>query len=101
MNRVDPPTEPGTAPRFIDRALNWIERAGNTLPDPAALFLTARAAALEWEEERWVEEVKPTLNFLEFDGYFKAIEGEAEQDGAMTASVTIKVCSALTDTAAA
>lgn len=39
MNRVDPPTEPGTAPRFIDRALNWIERAGNTLPDPAALFL--------------------------------------------------------------
>ncbi|HSJ31229.1 MAG TPA: AbgT family transporter [Longimicrobiales bacterium] len=40
MNRVDPPTEAGTAPpRFIDRALNWIERAGNTLPDPAALFL--------------------------------------------------------------
>lgn len=30
-----------------------------------------RAAALEWEEERWVEEVKPTLNFLEFDGYFR------------------------------
>jgi p-aminobenzoyl-glutamate transporter AbgT len=35
MNRVDPPTEAGTAPpRFIDRALNWIERVGNTLPDP-------------------------------------------------------------------
>lgn len=30
-----------------------------------------RAAALEWEEERWVEEVKPTLNFLELDGYFR------------------------------
>src|SRR5690606_2365005 len=30
-----------------------------------------RAAQLEWEEERWVEEVKPRLNFLEFDGYFR------------------------------
>ncbi|MFZ9888904.1 MAG: hypothetical protein ACO3JL_15515, partial [Myxococcota bacterium] len=30
-----------------------------------------RAASLEWQEERWVEEVKPTLNFLEFDGYFR------------------------------
>jgi aminobenzoyl-glutamate transport protein len=40
MNRTDPPTQAGTAPpRFVDRALNWIERAGNTLPDPAALFL--------------------------------------------------------------
>ncbi|HUP64188.1 MAG TPA: AbgT family transporter [Thermoanaerobaculia bacterium] len=26
-------------PRWIDRALNWIERVGNKLPDPAALFL--------------------------------------------------------------
>jgi uncharacterized protein (TIGR04551 family) len=30
-----------------------------------------RAAAIEWEEERWVEEVKPRLNFLEFGGYFR------------------------------
>jgi uncharacterized protein (TIGR04551 family) len=30
-----------------------------------------RAAALEWEEERWVEEVRPKLNFLEFNGYFR------------------------------
>ena len=40
MTTPDPTT--GTTaqpPRFIDRALNWIERAGNTLPDPAALFL--------------------------------------------------------------
>ncbi|HUF49294.1 MAG TPA: AbgT family transporter [Longimicrobiales bacterium] len=26
-------------PRLLDRALNWIERIGNTLPDPAVLFL--------------------------------------------------------------
>jgi uncharacterized protein (TIGR04551 family) len=32
---------------------------------------TQKAAAQEWEEEKWVEEVKPTLNFLEFDGYFR------------------------------
>jgi aminobenzoyl-glutamate transport protein len=25
--------------RFVDRALNTIERVGNKLPDPAALFL--------------------------------------------------------------
>ena len=30
-----------------------------------------KAATREWEEERWVEEVKPTLNFLEMDGYFR------------------------------
>lgn len=30
-----------------------------------------RAASVEWEEERWVEEIKPKLNFLEFDGYFR------------------------------
>lgn len=30
-----------------------------------------RAASLEWEEERWVEEVRPQLNFLELDGYFR------------------------------
>lgn len=32
---------------------------------------TARAAATEWQEEKWVEEVKPKLNFLEIDGYFR------------------------------
>jgi uncharacterized protein (TIGR04551 family) len=32
---------------------------------------TARAAAAEWKEEKWVEEVKPKLNFLEIDGYFR------------------------------
>jgi uncharacterized protein (TIGR04551 family) len=31
-----------------------------------------RAASVEWEEERWVEEIKPKLNFLEFDGYFRS-----------------------------
>ena len=31
----DPPVKP---PRFVDRALNTIERVGNKLPDPAALF---------------------------------------------------------------
>jgi uncharacterized protein (TIGR04551 family) len=30
-----------------------------------------RSASIEWEEERWVEEVKPKLNFLEIDGYFR------------------------------
>ena len=29
---------PDRSPRFLDRALNAIERAGNKLPDPAALF---------------------------------------------------------------
>jgi aminobenzoyl-glutamate transport protein len=41
MNRVEPPAEP-RAPektRWVDRALNTIERVGNMLPDPAALFL--------------------------------------------------------------
>jgi uncharacterized protein (TIGR04551 family) len=32
---------------------------------------TASAAAAEWKEEKWVEEVKPKLNFLEIDGYFR------------------------------
>jgi aminobenzoyl-glutamate transport protein len=41
MNRVDPPVEPRGKPdaRWVDRALNTIERLGNALPDPAALFL--------------------------------------------------------------
>ncbi|HEY9284764.1 MAG TPA: AbgT family transporter [Pyrinomonadaceae bacterium] len=29
----------GSSPRWIDRALNTVERVGNKLPDPAALFL--------------------------------------------------------------
>jgi aminobenzoyl-glutamate transport protein len=33
-----PPDLPEKPPRFVDRALNAIERAGNKLPDPAALF---------------------------------------------------------------
>lgn len=32
---------------------------------------TSEDADGEWKEQRWVEEVKPTLNFLEFDGYFR------------------------------
>lgn len=32
---------------------------------------TQKVAAQEWEEEKWVEEVKPSLNFLELDGYFR------------------------------
>ncbi|HEX6309483.1 MAG TPA: AbgT family transporter [Longimicrobiales bacterium] len=40
MTNADRPTQTETAPpRFIDRALDWIERVGNMLPDPAALFL--------------------------------------------------------------
>jgi aminobenzoyl-glutamate transport protein len=41
MNRVDPPVEPSgkSDARWVDRALNTIERVGNMLPDPAALFL--------------------------------------------------------------
>jgi aminobenzoyl-glutamate transport protein len=41
MNKVDRPTgsaAPGGA-SWVDRALNTIERVGNMLPDPAALFL--------------------------------------------------------------
>jgi aminobenzoyl-glutamate transport protein len=36
-----PPASPApdAKPRFLDRVLNGIERAGNALPDPAALFL--------------------------------------------------------------
>lgn len=30
-----------------------------------------QAASVEWQQERWVEEVRPQLNFLEFDGYFR------------------------------
>jgi aminobenzoyl-glutamate transport protein len=32
-------TRPAESPRWLDRALNAVERAGNALPDPAALFL--------------------------------------------------------------
>ncbi len=32
---------------------------------------TQKAAAQQWQEERWIEEVKPKLNFLELDGYFR------------------------------
>lgn len=31
-----------------------------------------KRAAQEWEEESWVEEIRPKLNFVEFDGYFRA-----------------------------
>lgn len=36
---AQPPKENQTRGRWLDRALNWIEVAGNKLPDPAALFL--------------------------------------------------------------
>jgi aminobenzoyl-glutamate transport protein len=40
MKRVDPPTDTAARDtRWVDRALNSIERIGNMLPDPAALFL--------------------------------------------------------------
>lgn len=41
MPEIDEPpdTTPEKAPRWVDRALNTIERVGNKLPDPAALFL--------------------------------------------------------------
>jgi aminobenzoyl-glutamate transport protein len=35
----EPVTETAGRKRFLDRALNWIEVAGNKLPDPAVLFL--------------------------------------------------------------
>ncbi len=43
----------------------------NELDAAARDQATAKAAALEWQEERWIEEVKPKLNFLELDGYFR------------------------------
>jgi aminobenzoyl-glutamate transport protein len=39
MNRVDQPETGAPGGRWVDRALNSIERVGNMLPDPAALFL--------------------------------------------------------------
>ncbi|MEW5855591.1 MAG: TIGR04551 family protein [Myxococcota bacterium] len=30
-----------------------------------------KRAAQEWEEESWVEEIRPKLNFVDFDGYFR------------------------------
>jgi aminobenzoyl-glutamate transport protein len=33
--------EPPPRPRFTDRFLDWVERAGNKLPDPAVLFVIA------------------------------------------------------------
>ncbi len=43
----------------------------NELEAAARDQATAKAAAQEWQEERWIEEVKPKLNFLELDGYFR------------------------------
>lgn len=34
-----PPAEEGAQPRWLDRALDTVERVGNALPDPAVLFL--------------------------------------------------------------
>jgi aminobenzoyl-glutamate transport protein len=42
MPQADPQPQPsaaGAPPRLLDRVLNGVERAGNALPDPAALFL--------------------------------------------------------------
>jgi aminobenzoyl-glutamate transport protein len=39
MNNPAPPATSEQKPRLVDRALNSIERVGNALPDPAALFL--------------------------------------------------------------
>jgi aminobenzoyl-glutamate transport protein len=39
MNSPAPPVDSAQKSRLIDRALNAIERVGNALPDPAALFL--------------------------------------------------------------
>ncbi len=36
-----PPAGTGDNNRFIDRALGWVERVGNKLPDPALLFVIA------------------------------------------------------------
>ena len=43
----------------------------NELEAAARDQATQKAAAQEWQEERWIEEVKPKLNFLEIDGYFR------------------------------
>jgi uncharacterized protein (TIGR04551 family) len=43
----------------------------NELEAAARDQATAKAAAQEWQEERWIAEVKPNLNFLELDGYFR------------------------------
>jgi aminobenzoyl-glutamate transport protein len=40
VNEATPPAAGGQgSTRWLDRALNWVERVGNLLPDPAALFL--------------------------------------------------------------
>lgn len=43
----------------------------NEMESAARDQATQKAAASEWQEERWIEEVKPKLNFLELDGYFR------------------------------
>jgi aminobenzoyl-glutamate transport protein len=60
VTQPDPHPAPAAArPRLLDRVLNGIERAGNALPDPAALFLilllvvwgfSALLAPVQWTE---------------------------------------------------
>ena len=61
MTQADPQPQPssGAPPRLLDRVLNGVERAGNALPDPAALFLillfvvwavSALLAPVQWAE---------------------------------------------------
>lgn len=41
MNEATPAGSPGASGGFVDRALDWIEKVGNKLPDPAVLFVIA------------------------------------------------------------
>ena len=78
---VPPPApEPGMSPEEIAKLKAQLKaeletelkaQLQNEMEAAARDAAQQKAAAQEWEEEKWVEEVKPTLNFLEIDGYFR------------------------------
>jgi uncharacterized protein (TIGR04551 family) len=79
---TDTPAPPatGTSPADLERlktqlkeelAAELKEEMQADLQAAAEDAAAAQASAAEWEEEKWVEEVEPKLNFLEFDGYFR------------------------------
>lgn len=75
-----PAPEPGLSPEEIAKIKAQLKaeletelkaQLQNEMEAAARDAAQQKAAAQEWEEEKWVEEVKPTLNFLEIDGYFR------------------------------
>ncbi|MBI5498314.1 MAG: TIGR04551 family protein [Deltaproteobacteria bacterium] len=73
------PASPAPAtltPEELDRLRNEIksdlrEEMRVEIEKAAREAAQTRRQAAEWEEESWVEELKPKLNFLDFDGYFR------------------------------